>query len=76
MPVKQAEMSSWRRVERVGEVEVGGCRVVVGVLDFIDIFEMRGRCWRSKLAAREHGAGIATGKHQPAGVNVKVPQRP
>jgi hypothetical protein len=30
MPVKQAEMSSWRRVERVGaEVDVGGAVVVV-----------------------------------------------
>ena len=62
----------------MGEVAVGGCWVVFGpVVDFIDIFEMRGGwCWRSKLAAREHGAGIATGKHQPAGVNVKVAPRP
>jgi hypothetical protein len=66
-------MSSWRRVVRVGMVVEG----MVGVLDFIDIFEMRGGWfWRSKLAARGHGAGIATGKHQPARVNVKVPQRP
>jgi|694.fasta_scaffold146386_3 hypothetical protein len=53
MPVKQAEMSSWRRVVRVGEVAAGGCRVVVDVLDFIDIFEMTGGCWRSKRAARK-----------------------
>ena len=65
-------MSSWRRVERVVLLVDG----MVGVLDFIDIFEMRGRCWRSKLAARKHGAGIATGKHQPARVNVKVAPRP
>jgi hypothetical protein len=36
MPVKQAEISSWRREARVGVVEggAGGCRVVVAVLGF------------------------------------------
>jgi hypothetical protein len=73
--VKQAEMSSWRRVERVGEVAVGGCRVVIDVLGFIDIFEMRGG-WMVVVEAGGAEARIATGKHQPARVNVKVPPRP
>ena len=61
----------------MGDVGAGGCWVVVSVLGYIDIFEMRGGWWRrSKLAAREHWAGIATGKHQPARVNVKVAPRP
>jgi len=67
MPVKQAETSSWRRVERVGEGEAGGCRVVVDVLDFIDIFEMRG--W--VVAAVETGGAEAWGwdrdREAPAG---------
>jgi hypothetical protein len=37
-PVKQAEMSSWRRVERVGEVAVGGSWAVGAVVLAIDIF--------------------------------------
>jgi len=76
MPVKQAEMSSWRRAERVGEVAVGGCRVVVDVVGFIDTFEMRDGCWRSKRAARGHGVEIAAEEHEPARVNVKVALRP
>jgi len=51
----------------VGEGEAGGCRVVVDVLDFIDIFEMRG--W--VVAAVETGGAEAWGwdrdREAPAG---------
>jgi hypothetical protein len=67
MPVKQAEISSWRRVERVGEVAVGGCRASGAVVLAIDVFVrvVGGEIWAVE-------AGVAFRRRPLASVKVEV----
>ena len=74
MPVKAAEMSSWRRVERVGEVAVGGCWASGAVVLAIDIFVrvVGGKSGRSKLAS--HSGGTFSQRDTHFRLSYAVPQ--